>query len=233
MHGRKALGLGPTTFFASRERCRLPEALLLADAMRRLAAVPCSLSLRAGGRFIISSAESTGGARTEEDVVEVADYDPARNTVLAIGLKEPSPDVAIHWLAYRTDETAGAAAFVWDAAVRKGVTYSAGKHPWGSFDEAMALLSTARGSSGPAGLEGRGYLVRGRGVDGLLGTLAGLARLKTRKTGGKGQGARGKGRGAGSGERGAGTGRRPSSTAPRSPLPAPRPAPRRPRGSRG
>ena len=171
---QRSLGLGPTTFFASRERCRLPESLLLVDAIRRLRGVPCSVSLRAGGRFILSSADSAAGSRTEEDVVEIADYDPVRHTVLAIGVKEPSPDVAVHWLAYRTDLTVAAAAFVWDLPRRKGVAYVGGKHPWGSFDEALALLTLARKTSGPAGLEGRGYLVRGRTVEELV---AGISRV--------------------------------------------------------
>jgi hypothetical protein len=169
---QRALGLGPTTFFATRERCRLPESLLLADAMRRLRGVPCSVSLRAGGRFLLSSADAAAGNGTEEDVVEIADYDPVRNTVLAIGVKEPSPDVAVHWLAYRTDGNVGAAAFVWDFAKRRGVEYAAGKHPWGSFDEAMAILTLAKKVPGPAGLEGRGYLVRGRSVDELAAAIA-------------------------------------------------------------
>ena len=174
---QRALGLGATTFFASRERCRLPESLLLLEAVRRLAGLPCSVSLRAGGRFLLSSAESAAGNRTEDDVVEIADYDPVRHTVLAIGVKEPSPDVAVHWLAYRTDEMAGAVAFVWDFPRRKGVSYVEGKHPWGSFDEALAILTLAKGSGGPAGIEGRGYLLRARNVDGLVAALAGLARL--------------------------------------------------------
>jgi hypothetical protein len=174
---QRALGLGATTFFASRERCRLPESLLLVEAMRRLGGVQCSVSLRAGGRFIISSADSATGSRTEEDVVEIADYDPVRHTVLAIGVKEPSPDVAVHWLAYRTDETARAAALVWDFPRRKGVSYVEGKHPWGSFDEAFAILKLAKGSNGPAGIEGRGYLVRGRSVEELAAAFEGLARL--------------------------------------------------------
>jgi len=169
---QRALGLGPTTFFASRERCRLAESLWLVDAMRRLRGVPCSVSLRAGGRFILSSADSAAGSQTEEDVVEIADYDPVRHTVLAIGVKEPSPDVAVHWLAYRTDLAVAAAAFVWDLPRRKGVVYVEGRHPWGSFDEAMALLTLAKRSSGPAGLEGRGYLVRGRTVDELVGAVS-------------------------------------------------------------
>ncbi len=181
---QKALGLGPTTFFASRERCRLPESLLLVDAMRRLGGAPCSVSIRAGGRFLLSSAGAPDGTRTEEDVVEVADYDPVRNTVLAIGLREPSLDVAIHWLAYRTDEAVGAVAFVWDTSRRRGVGYLEGRHPWGSFDEALALLTRAKASPGPAGLEGRGYLVRGRNVDGLVAALAEVARLNTERPAG-------------------------------------------------
>ena len=152
---QRAPGLGTTTFFASRERCRLPESLYLVDAMCRLRGVPCSVSLRAGGRFIISSSEAAAGNRSEDDVVEIADYDPARHSVLAIGSKEPSPDVAIHWLAYRTDETVAAVAFVWVFDRKKGVEYFDGKHPWGSFPEAMALLTLAKKCAGLAGIEGR------------------------------------------------------------------------------
>jgi len=184
---QRALGLGPTTFFASRERCRLPESLLLVEAMRRLHGVPCSVSLRAGGRFLISSTEAAAGNRTEEDVVEIADYDPVRHSVLAIGVKEPSPDVPIHWLAYRTDETVTAAAFVWVFDRVKGVAYVEGKHPWGSFPEAMALLTLAKSSGGPAGLEGRGYLVRGRTVEELAGGVAKILKLNEKKEPGAGR----------------------------------------------
>jgi hypothetical protein len=177
----RALGLGPTTFFVSRERSRLPESLLLVDAMRRLAIVPCSVSLRAGGRFIISSSESRAGSLTEEDVVEIADYDPVRHSVLAIGLKEPSPDTPIHWLAYRTDETASATAFVWDFTPKKGVAPVAERHPWGSFQEAMALVSAAKRAGGPAGIEGRGYLVRGVSVEQLIAAVRDIVKLNEKK----------------------------------------------------
>ncbi len=178
----RALGMGPTTFFASRERCRLPESLLLVDAMRRLAGVPCSVSLRAGGRFIISSSESQAGAFSEEDVVEIADYDPVRHSVLAIGLKEPSPDTPIHWLAYRTDMAVAAAAFVWDFTPKKGVAPVVGKHPWGSFQEAMGLITAAKHAGGPSGIEGRGYLVRGRSVEELLAAVRDIVKLNEKKS---------------------------------------------------
>lgn len=186
---QRALGLGPTTFYACRERCRLPESLLLVDAMRRLRGVPCSVSLRAAGRFLICSTEAAAGHHTGDDVIEIADYDPVRHSVLAIGVKEPSPDVPIHWLAYRTDETVAAAAFVWVFDRMKGVAYVEGKHPWGSFPEAMALLTLAKSSGGPAGLEGRGYLVRGRTVEELVASAAKIMKLNEKK--GQGAGRRG------------------------------------------
>lgn len=138
---------------------------------------------------MISWTEAAAGNRTGDDVVEIADYDPVRHSVLAIGVKEPSPDVPIHWLAYRTEETVAAAAFVWASERKKGVAYVDGRHPWGSFDEAMALLTLAKSSGGPAGLEGRGYLLRGRTVDELVDSVARISRLNEKK----GQGARRKG----------------------------------------
>jgi hypothetical protein len=63
-------------------------------------------------------------------------------------------------MAYRTDELARAAAFVWDAGRREGVEYVTKRHPPGSFQEAMEIAALAKKSGRPAGTEGRGWLVK-------------------------------------------------------------------------
>jgi hypothetical protein len=155
-----APGIGMSTFFVGRERCRLPEGLELAGLARRLNALQGSVSLRTARGFLISSAEGRRGPPSEEDVVEVRDYDPVRHSCLAIGLREPGLDTPIHWMAYRTDELARAAAFVWDAGGRDGVEYVTKRHPPGSFQEALEIVGLAGRSGRPAGAVGRGYLVR-------------------------------------------------------------------------
>lgn len=173
MAGRVPI-LGLSTFFVGRERCRLPEGLQLVGLMRRFEGVPCSVSLRMARGFVVSSQESSAGNASEDDVVDVEDYDPVRHTCLAIGLKEPSGDTPIHWLAYRTDELTRAAAFLWDPRKRKWVGYITRRHPSGSFQEALEIVGLAKRSGAIAGAEGRGYLIRAKSAEELV-TLIGKA----------------------------------------------------------
>jgi len=161
-----------STFFASRERVRLPEALLLIDAMKKLGGTECSLSMRCAGRFAIG-AQSASPQLSEDDVVEIADYDPVRHSVLAIGLKEPSLDTPLHWLSYRTDPASGAIAFVRFDGRKEGVAYVGKRHPFGTFDEAMEVVKLAKEKGAPAGVEGRGYLLRAGTLDKLVKILNG------------------------------------------------------------
>ena len=188
MSGRVPLiGLG--TFFVGHERCRLPEALRLSALMGRLEGFPGSLSIRAARGFVISSQQSGRGAFTEDDVVEVEDYDPVRHTCLVIGLREPSADTPLHWLAYRTDELTRAVCFVWDIHKRDGVVYPAVRHPAGSFDEALEVVALAKKSGAPAGVEGRGYLLRAHSETELLELAGRMAAAKEQGAGGRVQGA--------------------------------------------
>jgi len=153
-------GIGMSTFFVGRERCRLPEGLALAALARRMGGIPGSVSLRTAQGFVISSIGDRNGSPSEETVVEVREYDPVRHSCLAIGLMEPGVDTPVHWMAYRTDEMASAAAFVRDSGRREGVEYVTIRHPPGSFPEAMEIAALARRSGRPAGMEGRGCLVK-------------------------------------------------------------------------
>lgn len=165
--------LGLSTFFVSRERCRLPEGLALAGILQRLEDLGGSVSLRAVRGFCITSQDRRSGTVSEDDIVEVEDYDPVRHSCLAIGKKEPSGDTPIHWMAYRTDELTRAAAFVWGTGRRPGVGYTRERHPAGSFQEALEIVALAKRTSAPAGAEGRGFLVRGGSADELVARLAG------------------------------------------------------------
>jgi len=164
--------LGMSTFFVGRERCRLPEGLALAGLMRRLGRVQASVSMRAVRGFVITAQDGGAGPFSEDDVVEVEDYDPVRHSCLAIGKKEPSGDTPVHWMAYRTDELTRAVAFVWATGKRTGVGYTAQRHPAGSFQEALEIVALAKRTGAPAGAEGRGFIVRGGSADELVASLA-------------------------------------------------------------
>lgn len=175
--------LGMSTFFVGRERCRLPEGLALAGLVRRIDRVQASVSLRAVRGFVITSQDGAAAELSEDDVVEVEDYDPVRHSCLAIGMKEPSGDTPIHWMAYRTDELTRAAAFVWATGRRTGVAYTAQRHPPGSFQEALEIVALAKSTGSPAGAEGRGFMVRGGSADELVARLEGTAQAAGKEDG--------------------------------------------------
>jgi hypothetical protein len=153
-------GLGMSIFFVGRERCRLPEGLALAALARRLRGVPASISLRTAQGFVITSTGEGEFGHSEENVVEVREYDPVRHSCLAIGLTEPGIDTPVHWMAYRTDEQARAAAFVRATDCREGVGYITRRHPRGSFQEALEIAAMAKRTGGPAGAQGNGFLLK-------------------------------------------------------------------------
>jgi len=153
-------GMGMSIFFVGRERCRLPEGLALAALARRLGEVPASVSLRTAQGFVVASTGDRDISHSEEKVVEVREYDPVRHSCLAIGLIEPGIDTPVHWMAYRTDERARAAAFVRDSGGREGVGYITCRHPRGSFQEALEIAALAKRTGGPAGAQGNGFLLK-------------------------------------------------------------------------
>ncbi|MEM4729095.1 MAG: hypothetical protein QXH42_04965 [Thermoplasmata archaeon] len=167
------------SFFASREPCRLPEGLLLAETLHRVGEIPCSLSIRAGPHFVITPARRIPGSPEGAEAVEVADYDPVRHTALVIGLAEPSPDTPIHWLSYWTDELVGAVSFVWSFHPPEGIPCTTESHPPGSFREAMSVVRLAREHGKVAGIRGRGVLMMARSAEELVNLVGELA-LETR-----------------------------------------------------
>jgi len=174
MMAPSAPAIGMATFFVGRERCRLPEGLVLAALARRIGDIPASLSFRTAQGFAICPAGHRPGPPSEETVVEVRDYDPVRHSCLAIGLVEPGIDTPIHWMAYRTDETARAAAFVREAGRIEGVEYASARHPPGSFQEAVEIAAVAKRTGRPAGAQGKGLLVKASSAGELERALIGL-----------------------------------------------------------
>jgi len=63
-----------------------------------------NISVRYGKRMVITATNSDLGNLSDEDFVEVVDYNPATNVAMVIGLKEPSRETPMHWLLYSRQE---------------------------------------------------------------------------------------------------------------------------------
>jgi hypothetical protein len=51
-----------------------------------------------GRRLIITAKNIDVKQMSQEDIVEIADYDPLKNIMLVIGTKEPSLEAPVHWI---------------------------------------------------------------------------------------------------------------------------------------
>jgi len=92
------------TFFLSREPVCNPVVAEVVAAGRHLGdgiRCPGTISVRYGNRMLITG-QGVNLCRLEpENLVEVADYDPVRQTVMVIGPRQPSLSTPLHWFLYR------------------------------------------------------------------------------------------------------------------------------------
>ena len=97
------------TLFLSREEVRNP----LANEIKRAGKIVKerglvkgnygNISMRYGKRMLITAMNADLGNLSNEDMVEVVDYNPATNIAMVIGVKEPSRETPMHWLIYRRE----------------------------------------------------------------------------------------------------------------------------------
>ena len=91
------------TFFVSREISISP---IIADILdfcetiikKNLRGLNYSISISYGKRILINSKDSILSKISQEDILEIVEYDPIKNIVLVIGKKYPSSDTPIHWI---------------------------------------------------------------------------------------------------------------------------------------
>jgi hypothetical protein len=60
-----------------------------------------SLSARSGKKFYVTIDDDFTIPLSPEDFVEIIDYDPVRNSALAIGTVKPNEYLPLHWFTYR------------------------------------------------------------------------------------------------------------------------------------
>ena len=92
------------TFFLSPEMVCNPLVAEIISAGHHLSENgPCygTISARYGNRMVITGRRVNLGVIGVDDTVEIADYDPVRSVVLAIGPCMPSAATLLHWLLLR------------------------------------------------------------------------------------------------------------------------------------
>ncbi|RLF64908.1 MAG: hypothetical protein DRN33_00865 [Thermoplasmata archaeon] len=93
------------TFFLGREKIKNPLIEDMISAGKKISGEgEVAISIRFGNRIVITARNAFPDSLTESDFVEIADYDAVRNIALVIGMNEPSPSAAVHWLIYRRDD---------------------------------------------------------------------------------------------------------------------------------
>lgn len=70
------------------------------------------ISLRTGRSFIMLAEAKKVGDIKREDLVEVADYDPARHAAMYMGKVQPGEHLSLLWFLYRAFEDVGAIAIL-------------------------------------------------------------------------------------------------------------------------
>ena len=135
------------TFFLSREKVKNPlieEIKKAGKIVKEKGLVEESfgnISIRYGNRMIITASKSDLGNLSNEDFVEVVDYNPFTDIAIAIGLKEPSIETPMHWLIYRLPEVN---AIIHVHKIFENVPTTEKYAPAGSVELAMEVLKVLK-----------------------------------------------------------------------------------------
>jgi len=161
------------TLFLSREEVRNP----LAEEIKRAGKIVKekglvegtygNISARYGKRMVITATGSDLGNLSNEDMVEVVDYNPVTDIAMVIGVKEPSKETPMHWLIYRREDI--------NAAIHVHRTFeeapSTEKYaPQGSLELAMEAIKALKNSK-IANLMGHGSIAVGVNIEDALRVL--------------------------------------------------------------
>jgi hypothetical protein len=169
-----------TTFFVSREPVRAPAALELVNHVNRvsekLPGLAGSASVRFAKGFLVT-VEGAYNSFKNDDVIEIADYDPVRYTILAIGIREPSFYTPLHWITYKTQPGSNAVLTVLVDNVPENVPAIETQFLSGSLQEAMEAGKALKDAGGPALHIGKKVLLlHGRDIQAVIEELTNIFR---------------------------------------------------------
>jgi ribulose-5-phosphate 4-epimerase/fuculose-1-phosphate aldolase len=101
-----------------------------------------------GKRLVINSENIDFKVIKQEDIVEVVDYDPVRNIVLAIGKKDPCYETPVHWMVQNARNDVNAVFQINSGVIfeqlRDDLPVTRSELPYGSVELAKEILRTLR-----------------------------------------------------------------------------------------
>jgi hypothetical protein len=92
------------TLFVSREMSNCPlisEMIALGKTLQDLGLTDnetAIMSLDYGKRLLINAKNADVKTITQQDIVEIVDYDPLKNIMMVIGAKDPTVETPVHWI---------------------------------------------------------------------------------------------------------------------------------------
>ncbi|UCF13431.1 MAG: class II aldolase/adducin family protein [Thermoplasmatales archaeon] len=102
------------TFFVSREISKCPlisDIIKLSKKIDELGLIDNNdycISLAYGKRILINAKNVNVESMNHQDIIEIVDYDPLKNIILAIGIKDPSIETPVHWLIHHARDDVNA-----------------------------------------------------------------------------------------------------------------------------
>ncbi len=142
------------TFFVSRELSISP---MIVDIIKfgkkleelKLKGLDYSISLSYGKHLLINARGVDIKQMKQQDIVEIVDYDPIKNIVLAIGKKYPCIEAPVHWIVQKARHDVNAIVEITSKKLYQVCCDHLpviAKTPCGTIDRAKAVLKTLRDS---------------------------------------------------------------------------------------
>lgn len=114
MENEKSLNIPFQTFFISREVSKCP---LIADIIKICKKINLlgleeltnfTISLSYGKRILINASNVNLINLSYQDIIEIVDYDPVKNIVLAMGKQNPVIETPVHWIIHHARDDVNA-----------------------------------------------------------------------------------------------------------------------------
>jgi len=120
----------------------------------------CILSVDYGRRLLINGKNIDIKKMSQQDVVEIVDYDPLKNIIMVIGAKDPCVQTPVHWIVQKARHDINALLQINSKTLVEKlmgtVPMTEKETPPGTLDQAKEILKALRG--------GKTILIRNEGI---------------------------------------------------------------------
>ena len=156
MLGKNLTNTNFQTFFVSREVSNCP---LIFDIIRLVKKIDkigvlenstCSISLNYGKRILINAENVDFKSMKHQDIIEIVDYDPIKNIILAIGKRNPCMETPVHWIIQKARADVNAVIQITNKEIYEKfcdeLPVTDNEVPQGTLELAKEVLKTLRNS---------------------------------------------------------------------------------------